>query len=146
MSFGRGTVNKVILIGRLGADPELKYTPAGTAVTNFRLATNLVWKDPDGNQQEKTEWHRIVAWRKLAEIAGEWLKKGRLVFVEGRLETRSWDDKDGNKRYMTEVIAENIQFIGARKEEQATETFEPPPEEISEQEDSTPPPEEDLPF
>ena len=103
MAYSRGSVNKVILVGNVGQDPELKYTPSGAAVTNFSVATNEVWKDNDGNQQERTEWHRIVLWRKLAEVAGEWLKKGKKVYIEGKLQTRSWEDKDGVKRYTTEI-------------------------------------------
>ena len=147
--YGRGTVNKVILIGRLGADPELKYTAAGTAVSTFSLATNMVWKDQSGNQQERTDWHRIVAWRKQAEIVGEWLKKGSQIYIEGSLQTRSWQDKDGNTRYTTEVTAENIQFLGGKKEERGAETFEapPPPAEPPAKQESVPtPPEDDLPF
>lgn len=111
-------VNKVILIGNLGSDPELRYTPNGVAVANFSVATSERWNDKDGKSQERTEWHRIVAWRKLAEIAGEYLKKGRQVFVEGKLQTRSWEDQDGVKRYMTEIIADNIQMLGRRGEDE----------------------------
>jgi len=111
-----GGVNKVILIGNLGADPEIRYTPSGAAVANFRIATSDSWTDKQGQRQERTEWHRIVAWNKLAELCGEYLSKGRQVYVEGRLQTRSWDDRDGNKRYMTEVIAQQITFLGGRGE------------------------------
>ena len=97
------SVNKVILVGNLGQEPELQHPPSGAAVTTLSLATHEVWKDKDGNKQQRTEWHRVVLWRKLAEIAGEYLKKGSQVYVEGRLQTRSWEDKDGNKRYTTEV-------------------------------------------
>ena len=146
MRNNRGSVNKVILIGRLGGDPELKYTTGGTAVANFSLATNTSWKDADGNKQEKTDWHRIVVWRKLAEFAGEWLKKGSYIFLEGRLQTRSWDDKDGNKRYITEVVAENIEFMGSKKEGQAADSNIPPtPTEFPESNDA-PQQEDDLPF
>lgn len=131
--MARGTVNKVILIGRLGADPELRYTPKGDAVANFRIATNRVWKDQEGNQQEKTEWHRIVAWRKLAERCGEYLKKGSHVYIEGRLETRSWEDKNGNKRYVTEVIANQMQMLEAKGEVRASEQAPPPEREVSEE-------------
>jgi single-strand DNA-binding protein len=130
--LARGTVNKVILIGRLGSDPELRYIPNGDAVANFRIATNRVWKDREGNQQEKTEWHRIVAWRKLAERCGEYLKKGSHVYIEGRLETRSWEDKNGNKRYVTEIIANRMQMLAAKGEVRATEQA-PPPEEVFEE-------------
>jgi single-strand DNA-binding protein len=106
------SVNKVILLGRLGQDPELKYTPGGAAVCNFSLATTESWTDKQGQKQEKTEWHRIVVWGKLAELCNQYLAKGRQAFLEGRLQTRSWDDKDGNKRYTTEVLASTVQFIG----------------------------------
>lgn len=105
-------INKVILIGNLGADPEMKYTAGGTAICKFRLATTEVFKDRDGNQQERTEWHRVVAWAKLAEICGQYLSKGKPVYVEGSLRTTSWDDQNGNKRYMTEVNARDVQFLG----------------------------------
>jgi single-strand DNA-binding protein len=104
-------INKVILVGRLGADPEVRYTQDGTMVTTFRLATDEQWKDKSGERTQRTEWHRIVTFRKLAEICGNYLSKGRLVYIEGRLQTRAWDDKDGNKRYTTEVIASNMQML-----------------------------------
>src|SRR6185503_16652199 len=103
------SVNKVILIGNLGADPELRYTNTGTAVANFRIATNEVWTDKNGEKQERTEWHQIVVWGKQGENCGKYLKKGRPVFVEGRLQTRSWEDQAGNKRYTTEVVAQAVQ-------------------------------------
>lgn len=106
------SVNKVILIGRLGQDPELKYTPSGTAVANFSLATSESWNDKSGQKQEKTEWHRIVVWGKLAELCNQYLAKGRQAFVEGALQTRSWEGKDGNKRYTTEINARTVQFLG----------------------------------
>ena len=106
------SVNKVILLGRLGQDPELKYTPGGAAVCNFSVATTEAWTDKQGAKQEKTEWHRIVVWGKLAELCNQYLAKGRQAFIEGRLQTRSWDDKDGTKRYTTEVMAATVQFIG----------------------------------
>lgn len=105
-------VNKAILVGRLGKDPEIKYTPSGTAVTNFTIATSENFKDKDGQRQERTEWHRIVAFGKLAEICGEYLAKGKQVYIEGRIQTRSWDDKNGNKRYTTEIIANTMQMLG----------------------------------
>jgi single-strand DNA-binding protein len=104
-------VNKVIILGRLGQDPELKYTPSGAAVCNFTVATSESW-EKDGNKQERTEWHRVVVWGKLAELCNQYLSKGRQAYVEGKLQTRSWDDKDGNKRYTTEVVATTVQFIG----------------------------------
>lgn len=103
------SLNKVMLIGNLGKDPELRYTSSGVAVATFSLATSESWKDQDGNAQEKTEWHNIVAWRKLAEICGEWLKKGKKVYIEGRIQTRNYDDKNtGQKRYITEIVADNL--------------------------------------
>ena len=107
-------VNKVILIGNLGQDPELRYTSSGTAVCNFSLATTESYKDRDGNQVENTEWHRIVAWARLAEICGEYLSKGRQVYIEGQLQTRQWEDKDGNTRYTTEIKAREMQMLGSR--------------------------------
>lgn len=101
------SLNKVQLIGNLGKDPELKYTPSGVAVATFSIATSESWKDQDGNQQEKTEWHNIVAWRKLAEICGEYLKKGKKVYLEGKLQTRNYE-KDGVKRYVTEIVADQL--------------------------------------
>ena len=101
------SLNKVQLIGNLGKDPELKYTPSGVAVATFSIATSESWKDTDGNQQEKTEWHNIVAWRKLAEICGEYLKKGKKVYLEGKLQTRNYE-KDGVKRYVTEIVADQL--------------------------------------
>lgn len=106
------SVNKVLLIGRLGNNPEIRYTNTGTAVANFNLATSENWNDKSGQRQERTEWHRVVVWGKLAELCEKYLSKGRQCFVEGRLQTRSWDDKDGNKRYTTEIVASTIQFLG----------------------------------
>jgi single-strand DNA-binding protein len=107
-------VNKVILVGRLGADPEVRYTPSGVAVANFSIATSEEWKDKNtGEKKEQTEWHRIVVWRRLAEICGEYLHKGSQVYIEGRLQTRSWEDKDGNKRWTTEILALNMQMLGS---------------------------------
>ena len=108
------SVNKVILIGNLGADPETRYLPSGDAVTNIRIATSEKWKDKGGEQQEHTEWHRIAFFGKLAEIAGEYLKKGAPVYVEGRIRTRKWQDKDGNDRYTTEIIANEMNMLGGR--------------------------------
>lgn len=105
-------VNKVFLIGHLGRDPEVKFTKGGTAVCNFSIATSETWKGKDGNKEEKTEWHKIVTWGKLAEICGEYLSKGKQVYIEGRLETREWDDKDGNKRQTTEIVASQMTMLG----------------------------------
>ena len=115
MAYAVSSMNKVILIGRLGNDPELKYTPNGTAQAQISLATSEKWKDSDGNPKEKTEWHRIVAWRRQAEFVGEWLKKGQLVSIEGKLQTRSWE-QDGQKKYMTEIVADTITMLGSRAE------------------------------
>jgi len=112
---GRG-VNKVILIGHLGGDPELRTTPSGTSVATFTLATNEAWTDRDGAKQERTEWHRIVAWGKLAEICGQYLSKGRQVYIEGRLTTRSWKDKNDIERKTTEIVARDMQMLGSRGE------------------------------
>lgn len=106
------SVNKVILIGNLGADPEIRYTPSGVAVANFRIATSDTRTNKDGQKETKTEWHRIVAFGRLAEICGEYLAKGRPVYIEGRIQTRSWDDKDGNKKYMTEIVTTTMQMLG----------------------------------
>jgi len=108
------SVNKVILVGNLGRDPELRYIQSGQAVANFTLATNDRWRDKEGNNQERTEWHRIVVWGKSAENCAQYLQKGRSVYVEGRLQTREWEDKDGNKRQTTEVVAQAVQFLGGR--------------------------------
>lgn len=108
------SVNKVILIGNLGRDPELRYTQSGSAVTNFTLATNEKWRDKDGNNQERTEWHRVVVWGRAAENCAQYLQKGRSAYVEGRLQTREWEDKEGNKRQTTEINALTVQFLGGR--------------------------------
>lgn len=108
------SVNKVILVGNLGRDPETRYLPDGGAVTNISIATTESWKDKAGNKQEKTEWHRVGFFGKLAEIAGEYLKKGSQVYVEGRLQTRKWADKDGVEKYTTEIVADRMQMLGGR--------------------------------
>ena len=111
------SVNKVILIGNLGKDPEVKYTPQGTPVAKLTVATNERFKDKGGEWQDRTEWHNVVLWQRLAEIAGEYLKKGGKVYIEGRLQTRSWDDKQtGQKKYMTEVVASDLVLLGGRGE------------------------------
>lgn len=136
-------VNKVILVGRLGKDPEVRYTPSGAAVANFSLATSEEWKDKNtGEKQERTEWHRIVAWRRLGEICGEYLHKGSQIYIEGRLQTRDWEDRDGNKRYTTEVIAQNMQMLDSAGKAGKTESVEesiPVEEPISV-------PDDDIPF
>ncbi len=136
-------VNKVILIGRLGADPEVRYTPDGAMVTTFRLATDEQWKDKSGERTQRTEWHRVVAFRKLAEICGSYLSKGRMVYVEGRLQTRSWEDKEGQKRFTTEVVASNMQILdrGPSKDQEAGADDRIPGTAVME-----PVPEDDVPF
>jgi single-strand DNA-binding protein len=109
------SVNKVIIIGNLGRDPETRYMPDGGAITNVSVATTEVWKDKNGEKQEKTEWHRVAFFGKLAEIAGEYLKKGSQVYVEGRLQTRKWQDKDGADKYTTEIVANAMQMLGSRQ-------------------------------
>ncbi|RME16650.1 MAG: single-stranded DNA-binding protein [Bdellovibrio sp.] len=111
-------VNKVMIIGRLGADPEVKTVSSGQTVARLSVATSEAWTDKEGQRQERTEWHRVVVWGKLAELCGRYLTKGRQVFVEGRLQTRSWEDQEGQKRYTTEIVANNIQFLGAPGEAQ----------------------------
>lgn len=106
------SLNKVILLGHLGRDPELRYTASGKAVATFTLATSFQWRDQDGNEQDKTEWHRIVAWGRLGEICGEYLSKGKQVFIEGRIQTREWEDQDGNKRTSVEIIANDLIMLG----------------------------------
>jgi len=107
-----GSVNKVILVGNLGRDAELRYTPGGAAVATLNMATTEVWNDKSGQRQEKTEWHRVVLWGKTAESLNEYLTKGKQIYVEGRLQTRQWDDKDGNKRYTTEIRGDRIVLLG----------------------------------
>lgn len=107
-----GGVNKVILVGHLGADPDMRYTPSGQGVCELRIATSESWNDKNGQRQERTEWHRVVVWGKRAEVCSKYLAKGRQVFVEGRIQTRTYDDKEGNKKYITEIIAADVQFLG----------------------------------
>jgi single-strand DNA-binding protein len=110
------SVNKVILIGRLGKDPELKYTPSGTPVAKFTLATDEVFKDQSGEQQKRTEWHTIVAWRRLAEICGEYLTKGKQIYIEGSIRSRQWEDQSGNKRTAYEIVARDMRMLGSKAE------------------------------
>jgi single-strand DNA-binding protein len=119
------SVNKVILVGNLGRDPETRYTTGGDAVTNIRVATTDTWKDKNGEKQEKTEWHTVVFFGRQAEIAGEYLKKGRQVYVEGRLQTRKWQDKEGQDRYTTEIVADRMQMLGSREGSGAPVAAEP---------------------
>ena len=156
MAFdSKGTVNKVILIGRLGQDPELKYTASGTAVLNLSIATNTSYKDKDGNYVDTTEWNRVVIWRKTAEAIANMAKKGSRVYVEGKLQTRSWDDQNGNKRYTTEVQADQVQMLeggstggssssGSSNSDRRSQQEGPPPEpDVPEPQENM---EDDLPF
>ncbi len=127
-------INKVILVGNLGQDPELKYTQSGTAVATLSVATNRVWKDRDGNKQEETEWHRVIVWNQTAEFCGNYLSKGNKVYVEGRLQTRKWQDQSGNDRYTTEVVANELKSLSPKASEGGAGGFggEPPmPDESS---------------
>ena len=138
------SVNKVILIGRLGADPEIRYTAEGQPVATFRIATNEV-RVKNGERQEHTEWHRIVAFGRLAEICGEYLSKGRRVYIEGRIRTRSFEDREGQRRYITEIVATEMRMLDGRRDSAETEPSDSP---VSPKEESLPepPPDEDLPF
>jgi single-strand DNA-binding protein len=121
-------INKVILIGNLGNDPEIRYTASGAAVANISLATAESWRDKEtGDQQERTEWHRIVFFGRLAEIVGEYLKKGSQIYVEGRLQTRKWQDKDGNDRYTTEIVANEMQMLGSRSNRSSSDVVQSTP-------------------
>ena len=125
-------VNKVILVGNLGSDPELRKTPSGQSVCEFRMATNESWTGKDGETQDRTEWHRCVVWGKLGENCAKFLSKGRPVYYEGRLQTRSWEDKEGNKRYTTEIVAKDVQFLGSggqKKGSVGKGSDSPPPQE-----------------
>ena len=112
MARPKGSINKVILVGHLGRDPEVRYTPNGDAVADISLATTESFRTKEGNYEDRTEWHNLVLWRAQAEFAKEWLKKGQLVYVEGRLQTRQWEDKEGQKRYKTEVVSDQITMLG----------------------------------
>jgi single-strand DNA-binding protein len=135
-------VNRVILIGNLGADPELSYTPSGTAKVNMRLATHEVWTNKDGEKGERTEWHRVIAWGRLAEICGQYLSKGRQIFIEGRIQTRSWEDRDGNKRWTTEIVATGMQMLGSSRGTSTEPEFQPSGPSGSD----FPEPDDDIPF
>jgi len=135
------SVNKAIILGNLGADPELRYTPSGQAVTSLRIATTDRYKDKSGEQQSRTDWHNIVCWGRLAEIARDYLKKGSPVYIEGRIQYRSYDDKEGIKRYRTDIVASGLQLLGARG---AAETG--PSEPVEATEPQTPVDDDDLPF
>lgn len=134
-------VNKVMLIGNLGRDPEIRYTTGGQAVANFTLATTEKYTNKAGEKQEDTEWHRIVAWGRLAEICGEYLSKGRMVYIEGSIKTRSWEDKEGNTKYTTEIVARNMQMLGGQggqggRPEAATAKSEKVPADFDIEDDS----------
>jgi single-strand DNA-binding protein len=135
-------INKVILIGKLGRDPELRYTASGKAVAKFSIATSEQWTDKEGGKEERTEWHRIIAWGRLGEICGEYLRKGRQVYIEGRLQTRQWDDKEGNKRYTTEIVAQTMQMLDTGGKAGTAST----PEEKFPTEEPISIPEDDIPF
>jgi len=119
------SVNKVILVGNVGKDPEVRYLEGGTAVCSFPLATSATYRNRDGERITSTEWHNIVLWRGLAEIAERYVKKGSQLFIEGRIRTRSWDDREGNKRYTTEIIADNMQMLGRRPDDTSSDTQAP---------------------
>jgi len=152
--MSKGTVNKVILVGRLGKDPEMRYTSSGTAVVNFSMATNHFTKDKDGNNTDTTEWHQVVAFGRTAEVAGEYLNKGKLVYIEGRLQTRSWDDPNGQKRYKTEVVCSNLQLLGSKGDSEVPQGEVPVMEKTTESNNEKESPaataggeeEDDLPF
>jgi single-strand DNA-binding protein len=152
--MSKGTVNKVILVGRLGKDPEMRYTSSGTAVVNFSMATNHFSKDQDGNNSDTTEWHQVVAFGRTAEVAGEYLNKGKLVYIEGRLQTRSWDDPNGQKRYKTEVVCSNLQLLGSKGDSEVPQGEVPVMEKTTESNNEKESPaataggeeEDDLPF
>jgi single-strand DNA-binding protein len=139
------SVNKIILIGNLGQDPELRYTSSGVAVASFSMATSESWKDQDGNVQEKTQWHKCVAWRKLAEIVGEYLKKGSKVYIEGRIQYRSYDDKNGVKRDVTEIIVDQMLMLDSKGAGRSEGTSVPPQAQPS-NDDAGPDKVDDLPF
>ncbi len=140
--------NLVILEGNMGADPELRFTPSGTAVANFSLATNNRWTSKDGEKMEHTEWHRCVAWRGLAEVAGKYGHKGKNVLIEGKLSTRKWDDKDGVTRYVTEIIVRDLQLLGKGKTDRPEdqEGYTPPGNGSEGVEDPVNIPDDDIPF
>jgi len=119
--------NKATLLGRLGQDPELRYTQSGTAFANFSIATNEHWRDKEGNKQERTEWHRIVAFNRLGEICGQYLSKGKLVFIEGRIQTRDWVDKDNIKRYTTEIVASEMKMLDGKGASTSVSAFRDDP-------------------
>ena len=135
-------VNKVILVGNLGKDPELRYTPSSQAVATFSLATNRKWKDKEGQMQDQTDWHNIVTWGRQAEIAKEYLKKGSPIYIEGRIQYRTYNDRDGNKRYITEIVAQSVQMLG-RKGAEAAEPEAPQAQEVDVEASAS---DEEIPF
>ncbi len=140
-------VNKVILVGRLGRDPEVRYTSDGTAVANFTIATSIDWKDKQtGEKKERTEWHKIVAWRRLGEICGEYLSKGKQVYIEGSLQTREWQDQDGNKRWTTEIVANVMQMLGSPGQPPSYQEGEGPAQADRNTTPSNQTTEDDIPF
>ncbi|MFO7874004.1 MAG: single-stranded DNA-binding protein [Bacteroidales bacterium] len=139
-------VNKVILLGNLGKDPDVMTLESGVKVVRFPLATNEYYKGKDGEPVEKTEWHRVVLWRNRAELAEKYLSKGRQVYIEGRLQTRQWEDKEGNKRYTTEVVGDVINFIGGKPGQGGEDTSRSGGEQTDDQVPGSPPEEDDLPF
>ncbi|MEW6439499.1 MAG: single-stranded DNA-binding protein [bacterium] len=141
-----GSVNKVILVGNLGRDPEVRYTAAGAPIASFSLATNEIRNTKDGQKETKTEWHKIIAFGKLADICSQYLSKGKQVYVEGRLQTRSWEDKEGNKRSTTEIVANNMVMLGRAGEASADSSFAPPVEADSMSGSGPVTPEDDIPF
>ncbi len=122
-------LNKVLLIGNLGKDPDLRYTNSGKAVANFSLATSEKWKTKEGQQQEKTEWHNIVLWGRQAEIAKDYLRKGKQIYLEGRIQTRTYEDKEGNKRWITEIVGDRFLMLGRKGDSGGADEFPPPPDE-----------------
>jgi single-strand DNA-binding protein len=141
------SVNKAILIGNLGKDPEVRFTSTGRAVARFPIATSEVWTDAEGNRQERTEWHNIIVWGKQGETCGQYLAKGRQVFVEGSIRTRSYDDKSGNKRYMTEIVAQRIRFLGGGGGTRVAPEMDTGPSEDTGPSGITHPPfDDDIPF
>ena len=138
-----------MLIGRLGQNPEIKYTPSGVAVSNFSIATNETWTDKSGSKQNKTEWHRLVVWGKLGELCNKYLSKGRQVYVEGKIQTRDWQDKGGQTRYTTEIVVASVQFLGSRENTDIPQDYSKPKEEPPnnlEAPDNSAFTEEDVPF
>ena len=140
------SVNKVILVGHLGKDPEVRFTNSGSAVARLSVATSEVWNDRDGNKQERTEWHNVVVWGKQGELCGQYLAKGRQVYVEGSIRSRSYDDKSGNKRYVTEVVAQRVQFLGGGGGTRLAPQTEAAPAGEEQSGGGQPPIDDDVPF